>query len=1422
MASPITAYGASASPPSPGFSRTSPSSPHPVQRRFGNWQASRALDSNEPRGDAGGCEIAVYCAAEERDSVVGDKAPGPSASVATAASLWGRRLGLRLLLFFKNAAQCLAVARGTTNSAHCSRGRAAYSPIRRGPHPGTAHHQEMRYIRPLDPAVADRYCTNRATTSRYTVQNFIFKNLYEQFRRPLNFYFLLVTLLQFISVIAPVNPLSTLLPLLFAFTLSAVKEGHDDVKRHRQDHTYNHTPRMALDPETTAWRSRINADIRVGDVLLLREGEEIPCDVVVLGATSSSVYIRTDNLDGEIDLKPREMVQWSTVHPDNHSLRTHTVCEVTSETEPPPASSVIAAVKSLHLECAPPSAMIDSFDGRADIQTTSPVLRFDLDTASTQVSLTHLHLLPQSCILKNVAQVVCVAVYTGDDTKFGMNRRATSVKWARIDKDVSRFSVCIFVCQIVSALILGLIGYRANRKVHETVWYLPLPVNESSVSVIIYPLRFFLLTTVMIPVSFKFVVDVCKDYMARMVEWDSVMMQNEAATVGSGWPSSSNRTGCRVKNSSILEDLGQIDYLLCDKTGTLTQNMMELHAITICPGHHLSLAGMTGPSMALPEALTATDSSAFVLIRQFAQMVALCNTVEVVHPSLSAVDSDGNAAIHYHAASPDEVALCMGMRRLGVSLVSRDQCCAVLRTHRGPEGKLTSGALPVGPCYRGNNDAPSAWTEEQCDVEERWTVHYTFQFSSEKKSMGIIVEEPTSGRIWFIVKGADDRVMEMASSRPSCSATPGSPRSSPLNSECAAKLSVYSHRGLRTLLVARKELSRDDLAAFLQSVAKASRLTENRQAYLDSLRSQMESGVTIVGITAVEDKLQDGVQETISDMHLAGIKVWMLTGDKVETAEQIGLSCGLYRPGDVVIRIGQPLPSADPREGSRGCYDETANASDWRQMLLTFPIERLLPSYSASSQLSSAIPVFSSESSAYACGKALESRVLRFDASDSSQLSNESLHTIAQTAESRAERAENSIAGGLSESGGATPSVVLVVQGGTVLETILHDPALWMRFSEISSRCCSVICARTTPHQKAAVTRFVRQAGFMTLSIGDGGNDVAMLQEAHIGVGIMGKEGQQAARAADFSITQFSDLRALLFVHGQQAYARSAYVIKYSFYKSMLISFIQLAYNLVGTNVSGGAFWNSFSLTLWNGFYTLPQTILYCFDRCAPRVVLERNPYLYKMTRRALDIRPREFFCSYLLRGMLQSVGLLWLCTRLYGPGFAYADTGGTASNDVTFTIAYSALMVSQVFSVWWESHTVTPLNLLVLLGMPLLYVYSTSVYSDYPALEYFGVFRRSLDMAGYFSVFGVSLALVVPSLIYSTTLVAQHPNPRDVLRCAETRRQRAMLARSEYRCSQPFWVRWFGATPEAASVLCSGSDAALHAHLGDEGVTIC
>lgn len=1149
----------------------------------------------------------------------------------------------------------------------------------------------MRVVVPLDGTTAAAHPNNLVTNSRYTLWNFLPMNLFEQFRKPLNFYFLLVAALQFISVIAPVNPLSTLLPLLFAFTLTAVKEGYDDVKRHRQDSLYNNRRCTTLDPDRKEWRSIVSSQIRVGDVVKVRRDEEFPCDLVIVGAPLSAegvIYIRTDNLDGELDLKPKEVVpirSVGTAVDDSTTRDSESNAALACATSDLHPGTLANLLEDVSLVCPPPIASLDSFDARREIRNSGAAV------PSLTLSLSAAHLVPQSCLLKHTEEVVGIAVYTGNETKCGMNKHDPPAKWAKIDQAVSHYSKVIFIFQLISACVMGFVGNSMNDDTESKgMWYLGPASSSAGVQFAIYQLRFFLLTTVMIPVSFKFVVDLSKQMMALVLEWDLAMYDDELGG------------GVKVRNSSIVEDLGQVEYILSDKTGTMTQNVMALKS--------MSLSGEVIP---FPGNQLATTSLAQEL-EEFILCALLCNAVDVetaLPPQATSEREPQQTETRpvYHSPSPDEEAIAYGMFDFGFSIVSRTKTEVILSAR----GK-----------------------------ERAYRLLRVFPFSSEKKCMGVLVEEKTrtatelSSKVLLYVKGADDQVFRYSRQDPSVASQE---RRFQKNEEKIQQLTnvldQFSTQGLRTLVFASREISSDEYRIFHSKFSDALIRLEGRQEACDALQESLMNGIGVLGVSAIEDKLQDDVKSSIETIIEANVRVWMLTGDKMETAEQIGLTCGLLNANDVVVRISK---------------DASDRSLHWKE------------------RLSQAVTIYcdqhnqirpSTNRQVGAAHRVPPTVSIEDPASLRHEDSDEAHHEDSDglMTKSRKPHVRRSAASSSSQD---LPTFVMIVQGGATLDEILQDGSLLQQFMKLALRAKSVICARVTPSQKAMITKQVSSQGFTTLAIGDGGNDVAMIQQAHVGVGICGKEGSQASRAADFSISKFSHLRSLMLYHGHASYARTAYVVQYSFYKSMLISFIQLVFNVFSTHMSGGSFWNSFTLTMWNGVYTLPQTLCYCLDRVAPRQVLERHPFLYRLSQRGADFNSKTFF-GFVLRGAAQSAALYWLISQSTGHSFALPHSGFTEAKDITYTLAYSALVIHQVATVVIESNSMTIINLIVVFGMPVFYYFTVFAYSSIPSFAYYGVFSKSDNIQGFLFAFSIAAVLFLPHLAYSGFRSWWCPNPR-------------------------------------------------------------
>jgi phospholipid-translocating ATPase len=1148
-----------------------------------------------------------------------------------------------------------------------------------------------RVIHPTTDATRNAFVDNTVCNSRYTAVTFLPLNIMEQFSRPLNFYFLLVACLQFIPVIAPVNPMSTLLPLLFAFTLTAVKEGYDDVKRHRSDTECN-TRRFDV-LRRGEWAKVNSMDIRVGDVLRLHRDEEIPCDGVCIASPTEAggvVYIRTENLDGEIDLKPRLAVAGSPLN-------------LTSA-----AADVERFAADVSISCPTPNSVIDHFD--ATMSSGEP------PRGSTSMASTHLLL--QSAYVKNTESLIMIAVYTGSETKAGMNKSPAVVKWALVDRLTSRYAMVIFAFQMFVALVFGVAGFVNNLSMEKHSWYLGADKSDgdtdpsSDFNIIIFPLRFFLLTSVMIPISFKFMVDMAKYYMALVLEWDLAMWDDERGE------------GMRVKNSGIVEDLAQIQYVLSDKTGTLTKNEMTLKGASVGgvlqwvddQGHLRSGDGQ--PAVELGTA------SAFL------NALALCNTVDIIGEVQPA------EVPRYAAVSPDEEALCKGAAVMGRTLVKRDRHTAVL---------VAEGEKRV---YR---------------------VVDVFAFTSERKCMSIVLEvvepAPTSDAQRFVIisKGADERMVQLLHGGDA----------TPEVVTLTTHITQFAAFGLRTLVVAQRFIPADELARFTAASDKAALLLEGRDVAIAAAHALLERDLSVVGASAVEDRLQDDVQGTVQQLLTAGVKVWMLTGDKVETAQQIAVSCGLFSP--TALKHQNHINIA---------------GDDW---------ERTLMEYRPPVHIQNQRPNFAKPTMREAVMEGIKS----FGKSSSKPA------MARQTPRGDSYTSDSPPLLGTpgSNSSMADDVCTMLVQGGTTLDAIMSRPECREKFLNLAMISQAVVCARVTPAQKAAVTAMVKGEGAVTLSIGDGGNDVAMIQEAHVGVGIIGKEGQQAARAADFAITQFRHLATLMLVHGHMSYRRTCYIVQYSFYKSMLISFIQLAYNASAGGMSGVSFWNSFFLTVWNGAFTLPQALFYCLDRCVPRHVLLKHPALYRLSQNGYGLTMGSFF-SFVNRGVAQSVGLLVLLFWMYSDYSSPVD-GSTESNDVVFTVGYTTLLLVQVGTVVIESNSITPLNAIAIFGMPFAYLAVTATYSSIPRLQYYSVFARSMRLEHWLFAFVATALLFMPHYVWTVVRMRLWPNAVDIARRNEIAKQRrSPLGRSSWLRQ---WITFSDQEPVETDRLTPPSSQSLH-----------
>ncbi|OWM78666.1 hypothetical protein CDL15_Pgr002837 [Punica granatum] len=1017
-----------------------------------------------------------------------------------------------------------------------------------------------------DESSHDLYRDNRISNRKYTTLNFLPKNLLEQFSRFMNQYFLLIACLQLWPLITPVNPASTWGPLIFIFAVSATKEAWDDYNRYLSDKKAN---------EKRVWivwngiKKQIKAqDIHVGNIVWLRENDEVPCDLVLLGTSDPQglCYVETSALDGETDLKTR-VVPSACMGID---------------------SELLHKIKGV-IECPNPDKDIRRFD--ANLRLFPPFI--DNDVCPLTIKNTIL----QTCYLRNTEWACGVAVYTGNETKLGMSRGIPEPKLTAMDAMIDKLTGAIFIFQIVVVMVLGVAGNVWKDTESRKIWYVEYPNEGPWYELLIIPLRFELLCSIMIPISIKVSLDLVKSLYAKFIDWDQKMIDDETGTAS------------HAANTAISEDLGQVEYILTDKTGTLTENKMIFRRCCI---NGVFYGNDSGDAFKDVELLNAIEAGSTDVIR-FLTIMAICNTVIPVQSK--------SGAISYKAQSQDEDALVHAAAKLHMVFVNRNSNIL--------EIKFNSSSI-------------------QYELLE------TLEFTSDRKRMSVVVKDCRSGKIFLLSKGADEAILPYAFAGQQTRAF-------------VEAVDQYAQMGLRTLCLAWRELMPDEYREWSLSFKEANSSLEDREWKLAEVCQRIERDLEVLGVTAIEDRLQDGVPETIETLRKAGINFWMLTGDKQNTAIQIALLCNFISPepkGQLLLINGKTK-------------DEVHRSLE--RVLLTMRITT------------------------------------------------------------------------------SEPKDVAFVVDGWALEIALTHYRKAVTELAILSR--TAICCRVTPSQKAQLVQLLKSCDYRTLAIGDGGNDVRMIQQADIGVGISGREGLQAARAADYSIGKFRFLKRLILVHGRYSYNRTAFLSQYSFYKSLVICFIQIFFSFI-SGVSGTSLFNSVSLMAYNVFYTSIPVLVSVLDKDLSEETVMQHPQILFYCQAGRLLNPSTF-AGWFGRSLFHAVVVFIISIHAY----AYEKS----EMEEVSLVALSGCIWLQAFVMTLETNSFTILQHLAIWGNLAAFYIINWIFSAIPSSAMYTImFRLCRDPSYWITIFLIIAAGMGPILALKYFRFTYRPSKINTLQQAE------------------------------------------------------
>ncbi|KJE93765.1 ATPase [Capsaspora owczarzaki ATCC 30864] len=684
-------------------------------------------------------------------------------------------------------------------------------------------------------------------------------------------------------------------------------------------------------------------------------------------------------------------------------------------------------------------------------------------------------------------------------------------------------------------------------------------------------------------------------------------------------------------------------------------------------------------------------------------------------------------SIHYQASSPDEEALVSGAARAGVVFERR----TVETLHLVVQGK------------------PQAFE-----------LLHVLEFSSDRKRMSVIVRDE-QGVIWVFTKGAESVIEPRLSADEhtflhrmgSSSSGVEIPRMSTIKTTTMDHLGGFATSGLRTLLVAAKQLSNDEFAQIRESLHQASVALHNRDALFAAAYERIEHGLVLLGAAAIEDKLQADVDLTMKRLRGAGIKVWVLTGDKQETAINISMACGHVSSSMRVLYL---------------------NAHSRRQCSET--IRQYLREYA--SDRAGAFDATSFGDSANAATDAARERFAPEPETTGTNtvggVSSYGSVVSASAGHSQASplRADESLEVELSAPHHGPPQLALVIDGATLAIALKHDSAALLALCQ---RCAAVLCCRMSPMQKALLVRLVKESPErpVTLAIGDGANDVSMIQEAHVGVGIMGKEGRQAACSSDYAFAKFRSLQRLLLVHGRYSYIRIADVALYFFYKNVAWIAAELLFAFY-SGFSGQTIYDSVLLMLFNIVFTsLPALVHGMVEKDVSERSLLRYPRLYSSLKGPSARISSKALGQWMLSSFWHALVVFFGGLLVFGGWSAVASSSATVltldvGRNVTaasswgldhstttdidvFTLgAYMncVMLVVVTIRLLMEEGYVTWLNWFVLIGSLVVLGAFMLFWSSFMISEPYYLFHSAIYLAGLPQMWLGLLLLVVTALL--------------------------------------------------------------------------
>ncbi|KAK7560515.1 phospholipid-translocating P-type ATPase [Phyllosticta citricarpa] len=1250
---------------------------------------------------------------------------------------------------------------------------------------------------PLPPEARDdeghpkvTYVRNKIRTAKYTPLSFIPKNLYFQFHNIANVYFAFIIILGAFSIFGASNPALNAVPLIVILVITAVKDGIEDWRRTVLDNELNNAPvhrlvdfdnvntaedhisawrrfkkantravtflwkmwkqrkekkedkgknyaeramdeRPSLDTKRASFMSHRNSymarnegdvipmepvhgvhdstgvdtvtheaikpgpsgekvafeppqkfygsvlnpfkkgpgkarfkkdswkNVQVGDFVRLYNEEPIPADIVVLATSDpdGACYVETKNLDGETNLKVRQAL---------HAGRKVVHARHCEQVE-------------FAIESEPPHANLYAYSGVLRWRQRDPQDPNDPGALMAEpVSINNMLL--RGCSLRNTEWVLGVVMFTGEESKIMLNSGITPSKRAKISKDLNwnviyNFIILFFMC-LVAGIVQGVTWAEGGNSLDffEFGSYGGSPALDGFITFWAAVILF----QNLVPISLYITLEIIRTAQAIFI-YNDVGMYYEKLD----YP-------CTPKSWNISDDVGQIEYIFSDKTGTLTQNVMEFKKCTIngVPYGEAYTEAQAGlqrrqgvnveQEAARARAQIEQDRSRMLDMLRAQHNNPYLRDDEVTFVAPDFVADVGGEAGEEQKQANEQFMLALALCHTVITERTPGNPPKIEFKAQSPdEAALVATARDVGFTVLGRED--DSLVVNVMGDERRYQILNTLEFNSSRKRMSAIMRMP-DGKIMLFCKGADSIIYSRLRKG----------EQQQLRKSTAEQLEMFAREGLRTLCIAQKEISEEEYQEWNKRHDLAAAAVADREDKLEEVSDSIERDLWLLGGTAIEDRLQEGVPDAIALLGRAGIKLWVLTGDKVETAINIGFSCNLLDNDMdlIVLKVD----------------DESVETAE----------------------------------------RELDKHLATFGMTGSDE--------ELKAAQTNHEPPD--------------PTHAIVIDGDS-LKLVLDD-SLKQKFLLLCKQCRSVLCCRVSPSQKAAVVEMVKNGlDCLTLSIGDGANDVAMIQEAHVGVGIAGEEGRQAVMSSDFAIGQFRFLTRLVLVHGRWSYRRLAETIANFFYKNLVWTFALFWYQIYDNFDCAYIFDYTYIIMYNLAFTSLPVILMGVLDQDVDDKVSLAVPQLYRRGIERLEWTPTKFW-GYMIDGLYQSLMVFFMVYMMFSPATFNSSNGLDVADTkrMGIYIATTAVIVVNIYMLMNTYRWDWLMLLIVAISILLIWTW-TGIYTSFTAG--FTFYKAAAQTYGQLSfwaaIFVITVMCLLPRFVVKSIQKIYYPLDVDIIR---------------------------------------------------------